>query len=127
MKQEAHTPGPWVIEAFGSPRVLATDEKGSWPICDIRGWGHLTGKGHGALGLDNETAAAIQDANARLIAAAPALLKALEAVHAPYATLTAEALEAGILMEFGPPKPEKGRAQLQVRAAIAATKTGTAS
>lgn len=70
-----HTPGPWKPEFIGSPRVLATDTKGDFPICDIRGWGHLTGKGHGALGLSNSEAAAIQDANARLVAAAPDLLE----------------------------------------------------
>lgn len=47
------------------------------------------------------------------------LLAALRAVHAPYRTLTEEALEAGILMEFGPPKPGRGAAQLLVRSAIA--------
>lgn len=69
-----HTPGPWKAEFFGSPRVIATDAKGPFPVCDVRGWGHLTGKGHGALGLSHEEGAAIQDANARLIAAAPDLL-----------------------------------------------------
>lgn len=73
----SHTPGPWVVESFGSPRVIATDHKGPFPVCDVRGWGHLTGKGHGALGLSYEEGAAIQDANARLIAAAPEMLAAL--------------------------------------------------
>lgn len=44
-------------------------------ICDIRGWGHLTGSG--ALHLPEAEAIAIQEANGRLIAAAPELLDAL--------------------------------------------------
>lgn len=58
-------------------------------------------------------------ANADLISAAPEMLEALKAVHAPYATLTEDALQSGILMEHGPPKPAKGAALLLVRAAIA--------
>lgn len=46
------------------------------------------------------------------------MAEALRAVHAPYAALTDEALEAGILMEFGPPKPQKGAALLLVRRAL---------
>ena len=65
----AHTPGPWNV-GFCAYDVLAGDMK----ICDIRGWGHLTGKG--ALGLPYEQAEAIQNANALLIAAAPDLLAA---------------------------------------------------
>ncbi len=33
----------------------------------MRGWGYLTGKGHGALGLDSEAAAREQDALALFI------------------------------------------------------------
>ena len=43
-------------------------------ICDVRGWGYLTGGG--ALGLPHDQALAIQEANARLIAAAPDLYTA---------------------------------------------------
>lgn len=69
------TAGPVYAEIIGSPRVMATDEKGSWPICDIRGWGHLTGKGSGALGLPHDEAAAIQDAHAHFIAEAFTVLR----------------------------------------------------
>lgn len=30
-------------------------------MVDLRGWGYLTGKGTGGLGMDNESAASIQD------------------------------------------------------------------
>ncbi len=59
------------------------------------------------------------DDHARLIAAAPELLEAAIAVLEPYKTLTDDALVSGILMEFGPPKPEKGAALLLIRKAIA--------
>jgi len=51
--------------------------------------------------------------------AAQKLLEACVAVHAPYKTLTEEALRDGVLMELGPPKPDRGAALLLVRAAIA--------
>jgi hypothetical protein len=38
------------------------------PIIDIRGWGYLTGGGHGALGLSVEQAKAEQDALGDLVA-----------------------------------------------------------
>ncbi len=56
------------------------DEYGA-KICDLRGWGYLTGVG--GLNLPPEHAAAIQDANREFIAHArkgwPAALDALEA------------------------------------------------
>lgn len=51
---------------------------GEAKLFDVRGWGYLTGTGHGGLGLDNVTAYEIQKANARLVAAAPELLAALK-------------------------------------------------
>jgi hypothetical protein len=74
-----HTPGPWTV-GYKSMDVTGLTEKGPMKVCDIRGWGHLTGKGHGALGLPNDEAFAIQEANARLIAAAPAMLEALQRI-----------------------------------------------
>lgn len=68
-----HTAGPWSV-GFRAYDVTAAD--GYMKVCDVRGWGYLTGKG--SLGLDAGTATAIQEANARLIAAAPDLLEALK-------------------------------------------------
>lgn len=66
-----HTPAPWRV-GFSSFTV----EAGSMKICDIRGWGHLTGTG--GLNLPHDKAKEVQDANADLIAAAPELLSALK-------------------------------------------------
>jgi hypothetical protein len=51
---------------------------GETPVCEIRGWGYLTGQGHGALGLSEAEAIALQRALAAYIAAAnPARILAL--------------------------------------------------
>jgi len=83
-----HIPGPWKV-GYRLMNVVATNAKigGDAPICDIRGWGYLTGKGHGALGLDQNEAEAIQTANANLIAAAPDMLEALKACAENLASL----------------------------------------
>ncbi len=60
--------------------VNATNAKigGETPICEIRGWGYLTGKGHGSLGLSEAEAIAVQRTLAAYIAAAnPARILAL--------------------------------------------------
>ncbi len=51
-------------------------------VADVRGWGHLTGSG--SLALAEHQAVAIQNANARLIAAAPELLASLREFVALY-------------------------------------------
>jgi hypothetical protein len=76
MSKSKHTPGPWTV-GYHCYQVEAP--KGM-SICDIRGWGYLTGKGHGALGLPHDEAKEIQDANARLIAAAPEMLEAFNKI-----------------------------------------------
>ena len=55
--------------AFGQ-KVCGVNAKigGPNPIMDIRGWGYLTGGGHGALGLSVEQAKAEQDALGDLVA-----------------------------------------------------------
>lgn len=65
MTKAQHTPGPWIIDQTGDFFVINTID--DTPICDL--YTHS----------DNA-----QEANARLIAAAPKLLKALEDLSAFY-------------------------------------------
>ena len=76
----ALTAGPWKQDKIVGNMIWA----GEMRVADIRGWGHLTGKG--ALGLSDGDAIDIQNANARLIAAAPDLLGALEKLLASQTT-----------------------------------------
>ncbi len=74
------TPGPWKVQPVLRNVVeTAGDPYGHGPmrIADVRGWGHLTGRG--ACAFDEATGVAIQEANARLLAAAPDLLEAVRA------------------------------------------------
>lgn len=71
MENSAHMPGPWVIDKHALAIWAPSEKGGETKIFDIRGWGYLTGLGHGALGLPHEEAKAIQTANGRLAAAAP--------------------------------------------------------
>lgn len=75
-----------VSQAFPAP--WSRDERTSWiwsrslkgghaHMADVRGWGYLTGSGHGALGLSESEAVEIQNALGRLIAAIPDLVAAL--------------------------------------------------
>ncbi|MHB8287115.1 MAG: hypothetical protein ACYDD1_20900 [Caulobacteraceae bacterium] len=49
---------------------------GETRVADLRGWGYLTGRGHGALGLSEDQAIAAQNIVGRLLVAAPALADA---------------------------------------------------
>lgn len=62
--------GPWEID-HGLRIIARNVERGPMTVCDVRGWGYLTGKGHGAIGLSFEEAEKVMMANARLIVAAP--------------------------------------------------------
>jgi hypothetical protein len=87
------TPGPWVYGAMTKEHVWPHGwimaehvEKGPTHVAEMRGWGYLTGRGHGALALSSEEASAIQLANAALIVAlvnaAPYLLSRIEQLEA---------------------------------------------
>lgn len=68
----SHTPGPWKYHNAG---VMVMDRDGQMSIADVRGWGTLS-RLHG-----EQKALQIQDANGRLIAAAPELLERLTQAH----------------------------------------------
>jgi hypothetical protein len=72
------TPGPWTYDPR-SGWIISEDccHRGIFHVADIRGWGHLTGHGHGAHAMSFADAKAIQDANARLICAAHHMAEAL--------------------------------------------------
>lgn len=65
MGESKHTPGPWIATA---------SDNGEWGIDAASGWGIATVAGSAGDGPGNDES----DANARLIAAAPELLEALE-------------------------------------------------
>lgn len=67
------TQGKW--EYDGDGYIWAENKQ--MMVAQIRGWGHLTGKGAGGLGLSEQEATAIQEANERLIAAAPEMYRLL--------------------------------------------------
>jgi len=56
-----HTPTPW-RKGYRGADIGCENEKvgGVAKLLDVRGWGYLTGTGHGALGLSAEEAAAAQ-------------------------------------------------------------------
>lgn len=75
MKNTRFTPGPWRTGDKFKAKVFAERPEGLMTVCDIRGWGFLTGVG--GLHLPEKEAIAIQDANCHLIVAAPDLYAAL--------------------------------------------------
>jgi hypothetical protein len=76
MSKTKHTQGPWKADK-NALYIWAATERGDFTVAQIRGWGHLTGKG--GLALSDAEAFRIQKANACLLAAAPDLLYALQA------------------------------------------------
>lgn len=92
-----HTPGEWKYEPRGA-QVHADNPYGKdrMLVADIRGWGHLTGTGCGACKMSREDAEAIQDANGRLLAAAPRMLEMLQEVVVQYGGHELDELRAKI-------------------------------
>lgn len=64
-----HTPGPWQYVATDAT-VRAMDDQ--MTVCEIKGWGYLTSKSGVANATDEI------DANGRLIAAAPGMLRIIQ-------------------------------------------------
>lgn len=83
-------PVPWKPDERTNWIWTASLKGGHAHMADVRGWGYLTGGGHGALNLDANEAAKIQDAIGRLIVAIPALLTALQAREEENARLSSE-------------------------------------
>lgn len=80
-QESKHTPGPWKVDQHCGTMIWAAGDayrNGPMRIADVRGWGHLTGRS--ACAMSDDKAAAIQDANAHLIAAAPEMYEALKGV-----------------------------------------------
>jgi hypothetical protein len=89
-KATQHTDG-W--EPTGHGRVWQRNRKigGVTNLVDVRGWGYLTGKGHGALGLDETAAIEIQSTIENYIAAAnpQAILELIERAEKAESLLSA--------------------------------------
>ena len=126
MTKTAHTPGPW---------ALVQEDKWPWGlridpgVAELRRIAHSTAHKslddvRSAAGFDDRQKVAgmvaTQEANARLIAAAPDLLEAL--VEAQIALDLAKCT----FSEFGSVRPEVNIALAQVRAAIDKAKGGAA-
>lgn len=62
-----HFPTPWRMDPINFTIYAQDVPKGPARVADMRGWGYLTGKGHGALALSDNEAIAIQQANAAFI------------------------------------------------------------
>lgn len=75
MTEAKHTPGPWSYENESQTVYVGDQIEGRW-IAQVRGWGWLQKLKNGEE---------VQDANGRLIAAAPELLDALRVVAAALA------------------------------------------
>jgi hypothetical protein len=80
----AHTPGPWTLWISGDACPHRIGALG-WSICDVQHYGYV-----------NKSAAPIQTANARLIAAAPTMLSALQRI----AEATPESTNSATLRDF---------------------------
>ncbi|MDB5607750.1 MAG: hypothetical protein JWP25_4650 [Bradyrhizobium sp.] len=62
-----HFPPPWRVCPYALHIYADNVPKGPARVADLRGWGYLTGKGHGALGLSDDEGIKVQKANAELI------------------------------------------------------------
>ena len=97
-----HTPGPWrVAEPTGFIYAANPYIGHDMLVAQVRGWGHLTGTGGGGCAFDEDKAIAIQEANARLIAAAPDLLAALKEAENALADYIPTIEKTGASLNYG--------------------------
>ena len=76
--------GPWRYDLMGCLVYAGDPDDMVSIVANIRGHGFLTGEGHGALGLPEETAVAIQDKIGRRISKVPDMLKVLSDIFTRY-------------------------------------------
>lgn len=62
--------GPYSTDPFGDKIYGTSDKGGANIVLDVRGWGYLTGRGSGALGLDDRPAIEEQIEFAKRVVAA---------------------------------------------------------
>lgn len=71
--------GPWSVDSHALGIWGPSRKGGETKLLDIRGWGYLTGHGHGALALPADEATAIQKAMGEFVAHARTDIPALVA------------------------------------------------
>ena len=59
---------PWKPPFRYNPDAQWIEDSNGQRLLEIRGWGYLTGRGHGGLGMDGNKAASIQDAIGQRVA-----------------------------------------------------------
>lgn len=118
-----HFPTPWKIDPHSFSVYAADVPRGSPRVADMRGWGYLTGKGSGALGLSDDEGIAAQKANAELIVKAVNNHETLlDALRFALEVMESYAFSSGNDPRTATPESAIGRA----RAAIAAVVGGAA-
>lgn len=94
-RTENATPGPWTVDLNVLSIWCENPKGGERKLFDIRGWGFLTGGGHGALGLKAAEAKEIQRRDGLFAAHArediPWLLSRIEELEAQLAEAREEA------------------------------------
>ena len=100
--------GEWRFDPINYTVYAHDVPKGPARVADMRGWGYLTGGGHGALGLSETEAWAIQKANASLICVAVNHYRAVRPARDALLEQAIEALRAhdAYMLDAGYEGPE---------------------